>query len=140
MLFRSPKYVALKILTKSTTREYREPSGKKANEHDILLRTYQGKEPEHRPQKTLYVDQGLSEPPHPGWHRVSAFMGACYCLDLRHLVLIFPLYGESMKDFMYGEPAKRLSTPYAKKVAKDTLLALDYLHSHCGIIHCGKPL
>ncbi|KAL5476658.1 hypothetical protein ACEPAI_2844 [Sanghuangporus weigelae] len=137
-----PKYVALKILNKYATHEHDESSGKKTSELKILLRTYIGKEPDHRPQKPLYREQGLAgRPPHPGWLRVSGCLGFFSCENNpQHFVIVFPLYGENMKEFMCGEPNKRLTAPLAKKVAKDTLLALDYLHSHCAIIHCDvKP-
>ncbi|KAL5514154.1 hypothetical protein ACEPAG_2242 [Sanghuangporus baumii] len=136
-----PKYVALKILNKYATHEHDESSGKKTSELKILLRTYIGKEPDHRPQKPLYREQGLKDPPHPGWFRVSGCLGFFSCENNpQHFVIVFPLYGENMKEFMCDEPNKRLTAPLVKKVAKDTLLALDYIHSYCGIIHCDvKP-
>ncbi|KAL5521472.1 hypothetical protein ACEPAF_2220 [Sanghuangporus sanghuang] len=135
-----PKYVALKTLNRYATHEHDESSGKKTSELEILLRTYNGKEPDHRPPKLLYNEQGLASPPHPGWFRVSGYLDAFPCENSQHLVIVFPLYGENMKEFMRGEPDKRLTAPLAKKVAKDTLLALDYLHSHCAVIHCDvKP-
>ncbi|KAL5514153.1 hypothetical protein ACEPAG_2241 [Sanghuangporus baumii] len=146
----NPKYVALKILNEDATREHlgedeeedTESERISANELQMLWRTYSGLEPKHRPQVPSYKARGMRGPPHPGWRRVSGFLGSFTCkLDNKnHLVIISPLYGEHMSDYMLGEPDNRMSLPFVNRVAKQTLTALDYLHSQCGIIHCDvKP-
>ncbi|KAL5476660.1 hypothetical protein ACEPAI_2846 [Sanghuangporus weigelae] len=133
----SPLYVALKILTKSATEELSRTS---TNEVDILQRARAGREPPHRPQVPSYTDQHLPGPPHPGWFHISGCRTVFTCENSQRVVLVSPLYGEHMRDYMLGEHNKRLSVPLAKRVARQTLLALDYLHSVCGIIHCDvKP-
>ncbi|KAL5498842.1 hypothetical protein ACEPAH_2197 [Sanghuangporus vaninii] len=113
----NPKYVALKILNEDATRELleededTESARKSINELQMLLRTYSGLEPTHRPQVPSYKARGMRGPPHPGHRRVSGFLGSFTCEDRKHLII---------------------------RVAKQTLTALDYLHSQCGIIHCGE--
>ncbi|KAF8636751.1 hypothetical protein AX16_010955 [Volvariella volvacea WC 439] len=132
-----PKYVALKILNRSATREHESVN---SSELQMLLRTQMGKEPEHRPQTPSYEEQGLDGPSHPGWYRVSGCLGAFYFNNSQHLVIVSPLYGQHMKDYMNGEPNGRLTPAFVKQIARHTLLALDYLHSQCGIIHSDvKP-
>ncbi|KAL5476657.1 hypothetical protein ACEPAI_2843 [Sanghuangporus weigelae] len=138
----SPKYVALKILNNSATREHdlSSSTGADTNELDMLFRSYDGKEPQHRPKKPTYAEQGLTSPPHPGWMRVAGCLGAFPCGNSQHLVIVSPLYGEHMRDYMRGEPDKRLALPLVKRIARQILQALDYLHSECGIIHSDvKP-
>ena len=84
------------------------------------------------------MEQKLPGPPHPGWRRISGLRGVYTCDNSQHLILVSPLYGEHMRDYMANEPEKRLTEPYVKVVAQQTLLALDYLHRLCGIIHCGN--
>ena len=135
--FRSPKYVSLKILNKSATEEADQIS---ANEVAIIARARVGMEPEHRPQLPLYTDRGLTGPPHEGWFRISGFHGVFTRENGQHLVIISPPYGEHMRDYMLGERNKRLPPPLVKRVARQVLTSLDYLHSLCGIIHCGAYL
>ncbi|KAL5476655.1 hypothetical protein ACEPAI_2841 [Sanghuangporus weigelae] len=102
------------------------------NELQMFLRTYLGSEPKHRPQVPSYKERGMRGPPHPGWRRVSGFLDSFTCGNKKHLVIVSPLYGEHMSDHMLGEPdnINRMSPPFVKRVAKQTLTALDYLHSH----------
>ncbi|KAL5521465.1 hypothetical protein ACEPAF_2213 [Sanghuangporus sanghuang] len=145
----NPKYVTLKILNEDASREHldedededTESARISTNELQMLLRTYSGLEPTHRPQVPSHKARGMRGPPHPSWRRVSRFLGSFTCEDRKHLVVIIsPLYGEHMSDYMLGEPDIRMPLPFVKRVAKQTLAALDYFHSQCGIIHCDvKP-
>ena len=135
-----PKYVGLKIMNRLATEECVKAEASDTtvtNEVEMLMRTYQGVEPKHRPRKPDYNEQGLTGPPHPGWRHVSGILGAYTCNDGGNQVIILPLYGEDLYAYCRGEPERRLKLSLVKRIVRQTLLALDYLHSMCGIIHCG---
>jgi len=53
---------------------------------------------------------------------------------------MFEVLGPNMADIRsaFDTPGPTLAT--VKAIVKQSLLALDYLHAKCGIIHCGRPL
>lgn len=55
----------------------------------------------------------------------------------RHTCLVFKPMGPDMSHFRGLFPIPRIPTPVAKKVSKDLLLSLVFLHDHCNIIHTG---
>ena len=132
-------FLALKVLTIDASNEAQNSS---TNELAMLLRTSIGQQPDHRSPTPLYSDEdnGLEGPPHLGWTRVAGFLGCFGFEHSKHLVIMSPLYGEHMKNYMRGEPNGRLSISLVKQIARETTLALDYLHNQCGIIHCGTLL
>ena len=128
--------MALKILNMNGTKQ---SDPLQSNEVLMLRRSCEGKEPEHRPQKPSYGDLNRKSAPHPGWFRVTPIFTAFIYddLKLKHLVIVMPLFGETMREYVLSEPSERLAPAFIKQVARDTLEALDYLHNHCGIIHTG---
>lgn len=55
----------------------------------------------------------------------------------QHACLVFKPMGPSMSYFRSLFPYNRLSVPIAKKVSKDLLQSLVFLHDECKIIHTG---
>jgi serine/threonine-protein kinase SRPK3 len=53
---------------------------------------------------------------------------------------MFEALGPSMADIRTGFENRGLTLSTVKAIVKQSLLALDYLHAKCGIIHCGRPL
>ncbi len=45
-----------------------------------------------------------------------------------------------MADIRTAFETPSLTLATVKAIVKQSLLALDYLHAKCGIIHCGRPL
>lgn len=60
----------------------------------------------------------------------------------KHLCLVFELMGPNLLDVIqhYEDRDKRMPLWLVKKITRDVLLGLIYLHDHCGIIHTDlKP-
>lgn len=77
---------------------------------------------------------------HPGYNHVIQLLD-----DFRiqgphgeHLCLVFEVLGMDIKAVRDRFEGNRLAMGLLKQVAKQTFLALDYLHHCCGIIHCGR--
>lgn len=57
--------------------------------------------------------------------------------DGQHRCLVHPPLWESVLDFLHRNPIRRLPAPVLAFVLQRTFKALDYLHTHCQIIHTG---
>lgn len=55
----------------------------------------------------------------------------------RHVCLVFKAMGPDTNDFRGLFPKSRISVPVAKKISRDLLQSLVFLHEHCDIIHTG---
>ena len=55
----------------------------------------------------------------------------------QHACLVYKAMGESVSRFQTRFPNQRLPLKFAKRLARQILQAIDYIHS-CGIIHTGK--
>ncbi|KAJ9086733.1 serine/threonine protein kinase, CMGC, variant 2 [Entomophthora muscae] len=56
-----------------------------------------------------------------------------------HICMVFEVLGENLLNLLHCYP-KGLPISLVKRIAKQTLMALDYLHRECGIIHTDlKP-
>ena len=51
---------------------------------------------------------------------------------------VFKIYGSKIMNLRKAFRALVLAFPVMKTITKKSLLACDYLHEICGIIHCGK--
>jgi serine/threonine-protein kinase SRPK3 len=58
----------------------------------------------------------------------------------RHIVMSFEVLGSNLLDLIKYYDYKGIPTKVVKSVCKQVLIALDYLHTECGIIHTDlKP-
>lgn len=55
--------------------------------------------------------------------------------DGEHRCLVHPPLWDSVRTVVQRNPTPRLPTPALRFVLKDLLLALDFLHNECQIIH-----
>lgn len=75
---------------------------------------------------------------HPGGKHVARVLDSFTVTDHHgpHLCLVFEVLG-TFRSSVY-RPGNEMSVPIVKHVTKQLLLALDFLHSECEIIHAGK--
>jgi len=58
----------------------------------------------------------------------------------KHVVFVFEVLGENLLDLIKSYNYRGLPMAIVKKIAKEVLLGLDWLHTQCGIIHTDlKP-
>lgn len=88
-------------------------------------------------QRTMSVD-----PQHPGYGRIVHLLDhfehkGPYGI---HLCLVLELLGPTVSDVQstYQEQRREIPAPVVKKISKQILQGLDYLHQSCGIIHTGN--
>ena len=115
------KYVALKIVKAS-------PSSSEAarDETDLLIELYKADDNALHSGKD-YVIKLLSAFYHNGPNGI-------------HTCMAFELLGENLLKLSERNEKRRLPIIYVKQIAKQLLLALDFLHRKCGIIHTDiKP-
>jgi serine/threonine-protein kinase SRPK3 len=110
-------YVALKILTSQATAR-------------IVLA--------NSPESDVYRAVGTTNPEHPGFD---------HCLRLRrslitksaaggHICFVTDVLSSGLAT-LRPPGQNRFPLPIAKRIIKQVLLALDYLHRECGYIHTG---
>jgi len=109
-------YVAVKILSTHAT----EVQGRLANELDILqcINTH----------VKVY----------PGRKHIATLLDNFTIRDRHglHLCLVFEALGAFNGSVYY--PGQNLPVPFVKDIARQLLVALDFLHRECQIIHTGK--
>jgi serine/threonine-protein kinase SRPK3 len=116
-----PKYVAIKVLTVNATAGVLNNHTKEINNIKLITST---------------------NPQHPG-HK--------HCLTLRsaflatskhgpHICAVTDVLGSDLRQLQSIQPGGVFSVPVVKRIVKQTLLALDYLHSECKLVHTDvKP-
>lgn len=55
----------------------------------------------------------------------------------QHVCLVYNAMGESLSRFQAKLPEQKLGLPITKRVARQILEGLDYIHT-CGVVHTGK--
>ncbi|KAI9739551.1 MAG: hypothetical protein M1834_006267 [Cirrosporium novae-zelandiae] len=55
-----------------------------------------------------------------------------------HLCLVFKAMGPDLRTYLWLFPERIIPMPLLKKISKQLLLALAYLHQSCRVIHMGK--
>jgi serine/threonine-protein kinase SRPK3 len=76
---------------------------------------------------------------HPGYNHVNQLLDNFRIQGPHgeHLCLVFEVLGMDMRNLRDRFEGNKLPMALLKQVARQTLLALDYLHTRCRIIHCG---
>lgn len=58
----------------------------------------------------------------------------------RHFCMVFEILGVNLLEIIKRYDYKGIPLPICRKMARQTLLGLHYLHKYCGIIHTDlKP-
>ena len=109
-------YVAVKILSTHAT----EVQGRLANELDILQRI------------NTHVKV------YPCRKHIATLLDNFTVIDRHgpHLCLVFEALGVFNGSIYY--PGQNLPVPLVKDIARQLLVALDFLHRECRIVHTGK--
>ena len=130
--------MALKILTMNATRGC---FTGQMDEQSFHLRIFDGREPTHR-QNTSTASHSSAVKHHPGITHITRFLGSFPARSTHgdHICFMFEVLGPSMADIRTGVENHGLNLSTVKAIVKQSLLALDYLHAKCRIIHCGRPL
>lgn len=83
-----------------------------------------------------------ADPAHPGHRHVLALLDHFFHSgpNGKHCVMVFEVLGENMLELIRMYRHRGIPVPYVKQVAKQLLVALDFLHRLCGIVHTDlKP-
>ncbi|KAG8910694.1 hypothetical protein FRC01_006186, partial [Tulasnella sp. 417] len=83
-----------------------------------------------------------TNPQHPGYQHCSRFYETFFEAGAEgaHLCLVMEPLGMDLAAYRQSFPGSKLPLPAVKRLTKQTLLALDYLHLECHIIHSDlKP-
>lgn len=109
-------YVAIKILSTHAT----QVQGKLANELNVLQR----------------INTHLKT--HSGSKHIVTLLDNFTITDHHgpHLCLVFEALG-AFHGCVFN-PNQKLPVPFVKSIAKQLLVALDFLHRECRIVHTGK--
>ncbi|KAG0706459.1 kinase-like domain-containing protein [Suillus ampliporus] len=77
-------------------------------------------------------------PHHPGFPHCLA-ISHCFVLygsvRVGHICFVTDVLGSNMRTLRSAQPNERFSVPITKRIIKQVLLAIDYLHRECGYAH-----
>lgn len=95
------------------------------------------KDPRHERDIMRKLNEG--DATHPGYFRVVHLLDFFVLegINGQHVCLVYKAMGESLSRFGAKLPEMKLPLMAMKRVTRQLLEALDYVHS-CGIIHTGK--
>jgi serine/threonine protein kinase len=121
-LLREDRFVALKILTCEATKVMEPGPSQRADERGLLEKIASGP-PGHAGFKhnMLYYDSFDFQGPHG-----------------RHLCMVTEVLGYSLDYVRKLYNSNRVPPSIVKRVTRQVLLGLDYLHTTCGIVHAGE--
>lgn len=76
---------------------------------------------------------------HPGQNHVLSVLDQFHETGQhgKHLCLVTELLGDSLAEIQVAVPNRRLPSALVKSISKELLLALDFLHRVCGVVHTG---
>lgn len=108
----------------------------------FLRRVSWGQEPPHRPAPTSgrsLAAKKAKSTDNPGFNHCMQLDSSFFIQSLHghHLCMVTEALGPSLTRLPGYLELRVLPTQVVKTIVRQTLLALNYLHSSCGIIHCG---
>ena len=79
---------------------------------------------------------------HPGYQHCLTLHDSFICNSYHgpHMSLVFDVLGSDLLSLQRTQPNRVFSLQTTKLVVKQVLLALDYLHHDCGLVHRGEPV
>jgi len=80
-----------------------------------------------------------ANPDHPGYQHCLTLRDAfiSYSYHGPHMSLATDVLGSDTLTLRRVQPRRVFSVHVTKRIIKQTLLALDYLHRECGLVHTG---
>jgi serine/threonine-protein kinase SRPK3 len=82
-------------------------------------------------------------PEHPGYHYCSSTLGTMIAESESHglhFCFLFEPMGTDLYQLQRQQPNGVFPVSVTKKIIKQTLLALEYTHMECGLVHTGTIL
>ncbi|KAH7903737.1 kinase-like domain-containing protein [Hygrophoropsis aurantiaca] len=78
-----------------------------------------------------------ADPNHPGYQHCLTLRDSFVCTSYHgpHTSLVFDVLGSDMLSLQRAQPNRAFSLHVTKRIIKQVLLALDYIHSVCGLVH-----
>jgi serine/threonine-protein kinase SRPK3 len=104
-----------------------------------VLRTDSTKAPNQPDEADLVHFVNAANPQHPGPHHIVQLLDHFIHSGPNgdHSCLVFEPLGESVLSLQKRSEHGSLPLNNVKMIARQVLLALDYLHSYCNLIHTG---
>ena len=80
-----------------------------------------------------------ANPNHPGYQHCLMLRDSFICNSYHgpHMSLAFDVLGSNIMSLQRRQPNRVFSLQVTKRIVKQVLLALDYLHHDCGLVHTG---
>jgi serine/threonine-protein kinase SRPK3 len=81
-----------------------------------------------------------ANPNHPGYRHCLTLLDSFICNSYHgpHMSLVFDVLGSDLLSLQRTQPNRAFSLQVTKRIIKQVLLALDYLHRDCGLVHRGE--
>jgi serine/threonine-protein kinase SRPK3 len=95
------------------------------------------------PEADNLVTVTQKNPEHPGYHYCSFTLGRMIARSVSHgphFCFLFEPMGPDLYWLQRQQPNGVFPVSVTKKIIKQTLLALDYTHTECGLVHTGTIL
>lgn len=123
------RYVAIKILTAAATRADAGDIDMYHRFHDFRVRTVESAD----------LDDSDDEQPHPGFAFCVEPLAVASTESPHglHRCIVTPVYGSTVDDLQMAQPGTRFKLSVVKDIVRQTLLALDFLHTVMDVVHAG---
>jgi serine/threonine-protein kinase SRPK3 len=91
------------------------------------------------PEFNSLVSVTTRNPSHPGYHHCTSILGRMIVKhEYPHFCFVFEPMGTNLLLLQRQQPNKVFSLVVTKRIAKQILLALDYTHTECHLVHTGR--
>jgi serine/threonine-protein kinase SRPK3 len=91
------------------------------------------------PENQNLIAVTRTKPDHPGYHHCVTLMGSMLAKSKHgpHFCLVFEPMGNDLQALQQQQLDRVFPLSATKRIVKQTLLALDYIHTECGLVHTG---